>query len=66
MLKMEVKMKRLIRYKCMIENYLPMPKNSFEIKYAEITAETKAEAMRMASTLGCRLHHGAACAGYGI
>ena len=43
-------MKRLIRYKCMIENYLTDAKGSFEIMYAEITAETKAEAMRMAST----------------
>lgn len=43
-------MKRLIRYKCVIENYLADAKNSFEIRYAEITAETKAEAMRMAST----------------
>lgn len=43
-------MKRLIRYKCVIENYLADAKSSFEIKYAEITAETKAEAMRMAST----------------
>ena len=43
-------MKRLIRYKCMIEKYLADAKGSFEIMYAEITAETKAEAMRMAST----------------
>lgn len=50
-------MKRLMRYKCVIENYLSEPTEanlkyggSFEILYAEITAETKAEAMRMAST----------------
>lgn len=49
-------MKRLMRYKCVIENYLSEPTEaylkyggSFEIRYAEITAETKSEAMRMES-----------------
>lgn len=41
-------MKRLMRYKCVIENYFSDAKSSFEIKYVEITAETKSEAMRMA------------------
>ena len=41
-------MKTLQVYRCMIENYLADAKFSFEIKYAEITAETKAEALRMA------------------
>lgn len=44
-------MKRLMCYKCVIENYFSEPSKggSYEIMYAEITAETKAEAMRMAS-----------------
>ena len=29
-------MKRLMRYKCVIENYFSAAKSSFEIKYAEI------------------------------
>ena len=41
-------MKTLQVYRCVIENYLADAKYSFEIKYAEITAETKAEALRMA------------------